>query len=120
MHVAIDMGDVFDSHPRQNHQLKPDRQKIFADDMQIGFRQQMMDISHPSGEGIIDRDHGKISHAIAQRRKSIEKCLTRQRLHLREHIPASRIRIGAIFPLKGNFTVRFIRHFTVHSNSYGL
>ena len=86
---------------RQHHQLEMDRQEIFADDVQLRFRQQMMDVGDAAGDGVLDRDHGEVGLAGLDRVEGILEGRARQRLHRREHVAAGGVGIGARLALEG-------------------
>jgi hypothetical protein len=44
-----------------------DRHEIFADDVQLRFGQQVMDVGDPAGDGVLDRDHRQIRFALSKR-----------------------------------------------------
>ncbi|GEM_PF-5249602 len=62
--MAVDGTDFTSLHTWQNHELEADRHEIFADDMETGFRQKMMDIGYPASQRVFDRDHSQIRIAI--------------------------------------------------------
>ncbi len=44
---------------------------MLADDVEIRFRQQVVDIRHAARDGILDRDHREIGRAIPKGREGI-------------------------------------------------
>ena len=56
---------------RQRHQLMAHAQEMLADDVQSRVRQQVMDVRHPPGHRVLDRDHGVAGVATLHRRQRI-------------------------------------------------
>ena len=86
--MAEDGFDVAELRPLEAEQLEMDRQEIFADDMEIGAREQMMDVGDPSGEGVLDRNHAKLRLAVGDGAERVLERIERQRL------PAPDVRSG--------------------------
>ena len=53
------------------HQLMADAQEVFADDVETGIGQQMMDVGDAAGDRVLDRDHGQSGFARFHRRQRI-------------------------------------------------
>ena len=60
-----------------------DGQKIFADDMEVGGRHEMVNIGHTARHGIINGDHGKGRLAILHGLEGILEGAAGQRLEIR-------------------------------------
>ena len=65
--VALDRLDVGELRALQRHQLMADRQEPFADDVEPGGGQEMMDIGDAAGDRVLDRDHAEIGLAGGDR-----------------------------------------------------
>ncbi len=85
--------------------------EVFADDMQPGGRQQMMDVGHTSGAGILNRDHGELRPALAHGGEGVLEAAARQGRHLRVDRPAGHVRIGPGDALKGDHVRIVAAHF---------
>ncbi len=102
MDMAVHGADFVVLHARQYHQLEADRHEIFTDDMQPRFRQEGMDVGHAPGDRVLDRDHRQIGFAAFERLEGVLESRAGQRLHLREHVAAGHVGIGAVITLEGD------------------
>ena len=102
MDMAVHRLDFLALDARKHHQLEMDRQEIFANDVHVGERQQIVNIGDATSQRVLDGDHGEIGSAGFNRVEGILKSRARQRLHIGKHIAARRIGICARFTLKGN------------------
>ncbi len=59
VHMAVDRAEVADLRALHAEKLVVHPQEMLADDMQAGIRQQVMDVRHPTGDRVLDRDHGE-------------------------------------------------------------
>ena len=73
-----------------------------VDDVQTGFGQQVMDIGHPAIGRILDRQHGQIGLARADRLDHVLEGAAGQGFHLRAGLDAGLVAVGAGFALKGD------------------
>ena len=64
VNVAVDAAQILDLRALDAEQVKMDRQEIFADDVQAGTGQEMMDVGDPASQRILDRDHAKFRAAL--------------------------------------------------------
>ncbi len=80
MDMAVDGFDVGNVRARHGEELVMDAKKIFADHMEVGGRQEMVDISDTARHGIIDGDHGKGRLAIFHGLEGILEGAAGQRL----------------------------------------
>ena len=78
--MAVDAAQLRDCRARQRQQLKMDRQKGLADDVQVGGRQQVVNVGDPAGDRVLDRDHAEFGRAVAQRREGVLEGRAGQRL----------------------------------------
>ena len=58
--MAVDAARSADCRALDAEQVEMDRQEMFADDMQAGAGQEMVDVGDPAGQRILDRDHAQI------------------------------------------------------------
>jgi len=98
--VALDRLDRFQRRAARRHQLMLNGQEIFGDDMQAGFRHQVMDVGDAAGHRIVDRDHGERGAPGAHRSEGILKRRTRQRLIATIRLVAGDVRVGARLALE--------------------
>jgi hypothetical protein len=64
MDMAVDGFDGANAYARHGEKLVMDAEKIFAHDVQVGGRHEMVNVSNAAGHGIVDGDHGKGCLAI--------------------------------------------------------
>ena len=100
--VAAHQRQPFERRPLGRQKLVPDPLKVFSDDMQPRLGQQMMDVCHPPGAGVLDRNHGQRRPGVQDRREGFLEGNARQRLAVRKHRAARQIGIGAGCALKGD------------------
>jgi len=100
--MAVHGPDFRPVNARQRHQLEVDRHEIFADNMQLRFRQQIMDVGNPAGDGVFNRDHGQIRFALRERIERVFKRGAGQGLHAGKHVAASHVGICAKLALEGD------------------
>ena len=81
---------------------KEQLQEMLADDVQPGIRQQVMDIGHPAGDGIFDRDHRVARIPTLDDRQRVLECRARERLEIGQNLAAGEMRVGAGFALVGD------------------
>src|SRR6202042_3439180 len=102
MDVAMDGFQVLDPGARDRQQLKVDREKGLAHDVQTGSGQERMDVGDPSGDRVLDRDHGEFGRAVLYGRESILEGRAGQRSEIGKIVGAGDMRIGARFALIGD------------------
>src|SRR5690242_15078803 len=73
----------------------------------------MMYVGDTAGKRVLDRDHRQIGLAVFHGEEGFLERLARQRLHLREHVAAGHVRIGAEVALEGDLVV-FLHHGPIH------
>ena len=100
--MAIDAPQAAKRGATRRHQLKMDRQKIFADDMKPGIGQKMVNVRDPSGDRVLDRDHRQHRRAVGDGREGVLEAGARQRRHQRIGVAAGDVGIGARLPLIGD------------------
>ena len=79
---------------RDRHQLEVDRQEVLADDVQARLRQQVVDVRHPAGDRVVDRDHRQSGPAGGDRLERVLERRTGQLVAAGEHLGARRRRVG--------------------------
>ena len=109
MNMGMNMGQLFNFCARQCQQMMIDALEMFADNKQIGIRQQVMNIGDPAGHRIIDGNHGKLGPTVKNGGKGIFKSMAWQGFHLRVDGPAGKVRIGPGSALEGDSFV-CVRH----------
>ena len=98
----MDLGGCLDGAARDAQQVEVNGQKILADDLQPGLGQQHMDIGHPAGNGVFDRDHGQVGGADGHQFKSVFETRAGNALQFGKHLHARNIGVGARFTLVRN------------------
>ena len=102
MDMALDRLDGLERRALGRHQLVLHRQEPLRHDMQPRRRHQMMDIRHPAGHRIVDRNHGERGAPGADRGEGILESRTRQRLHVPIGLAAGDVRIRSGLALIGD------------------
>lgn len=102
MDMAVDLGGFLDAASGNAHQVETDRQEILSDNLQLGLRQQGMDVSHAAGNGILDGDHPQFHGSRRQQLKSVLEAGTWNAFRVGEHFPAGEVRVGSRLSLIGN------------------
>ena len=102
MDMAVDGFDVFEMGAFDAEQIEMDRQEIFADDIEPGGRQQMMDVGDAAGDRIFDRDHGELRRAVRDGRERVFESGAGQGLQFGKDIAAGDVGIGARLALIGD------------------
>ena len=87
-----------------------DRQEIFADDVQVGVRQQVMDVGDAAGDRVLDRDHAEIGLAGGDRRQRVLEGRAGQRLASRIDLARGDMGIGAGLALERDFQLGHVGH----------
>jgi hypothetical protein len=73
-----------------------------AIELSIGIRDQVVDVGHPAGDRVVDRDHAVEGQAIAHGGEGVLEGATGQGLHARVDAAAGHIGIGAGKTLEGD------------------
>ena len=102
MDVAVYMGDVRNLGAGQAQQVVVHPLEVFADDVQAGIRQQVMNVGNPPGHGIFNGDHGQRRLTVADGGEGVLKGPAGQGLHLRAHAAAGQVGIGSGHALEGD------------------
>jgi hypothetical protein len=102
MNMAVHGADFRAVDARQRHQLEMNRHEILADDMQLGFGQQVVNIGDPAGDRVFDRDHRQVRFTLSQRIEGVFEGGARQGLHGWKHVTARHVGICAKLALKGD------------------
>ena len=88
---------------RRGHELVAHAQEVLADDVEIGVRQQVMDVGDAAGDRVLDRDHG-----VAARRPTSPPRARPRRWRRRrprrsgKGLAAGEVRVGAGLALVGD------------------
>ena len=106
---------TYDFHIVQRHTLRRqelmlDLMEMFADDMQARAWQQVMDVGHTPGTGVVDWDHCELGVVRDHRAKGILERRARQCFVSRENRSAGHVGVSTRDALKGYF---FLRHLLV-------
>jgi len=80
-----------------------DRQEVLADDMQLGVRQQVMDVGDAPGDRVLDRDHAELGLAGLDRRQRVLEGRARERLAVGIDLARRDVGIGAGLALERDF-----------------
>ncbi|GAA3314941.1 hypothetical protein GCM10017710_22800 [Arthrobacter ramosus] len=86
MNVAVHFLRLFERASGYAQQVESDPEKMFADNLQSGFRQEDMDIRNPPGDGVLNRNHGEVRFAGFHYFESIFEAGARYWLHVGEHL----------------------------------
>src|SRR4029077_16665063 len=70
-HMALHSLDGLQARAFGRQELIANREKPFGDDVEARGRHQMMDVSDPSGDRILDRNHAEIDVAGNKRSEAI-------------------------------------------------
>ena len=108
--VAMYFLQCFQRGAFRRHQLMIDPQEMLANDVQGGMGQQLVNVRHPAGHRVFDRDHAKPRRAVFHRLQQILEGGAGQRLHLRVDLPAGEVRIRPRLTLESYAVVAVGRH----------
>ena len=86
--------------------MKIDPLVVLGDDVQARRGQQVVDVGDPSGDRVLDRDHGQRGRALARRGKGGFEGVARQGRHLGTDVAAGKVRVSARHALEGNGLLR--------------
>jgi hypothetical protein len=100
--VAVDFGGVLDGAARDAQQVEVDGQEELAHDLQVGLGQQDVDVRHPPGNRVLDGDHGQVRLAAGHEFERVLKAGAGHTFHVREHLLARDIGVGAGLTLVRN------------------
>ena len=90
----------FSVAPAYRHQMEVDRQEVFADDVEPGCRQQMVNVGDASGDRVLDRDHRQFGLALLDRREAVLEGRAGHRLVAGIDFAAGQVGIRSGFPLE--------------------
>ena len=62
---------VVERRARDRHQGEADPQEVLGDDVQPGVGQEVVDVGHPAGDRVVDRDHRQVGVAVLHRREHV-------------------------------------------------
>ena len=88
--------------PGHAHQRELDAQEVLTDDVQARRRQEVVDVAHPAGDGVVDRDHPEIRLAALHHREDVLERRARHRLPVGVVLPAHEVGVGAGLSLVGD------------------
>jgi len=91
--VALDRLEPLERRALGRHQLIADRQERLGDDVKARGRHQVMDIRHPAGDRVLDRDHAEIGVPARDRREGVLESRARHRLVARIGLVAGDVRV---------------------------
>ena len=81
----------------------PHRHEMLAHDVQAGMRHQMVDIGHPTRNGILDRNHAEPGFAGSDCGKRVLESRAGHRLVIRKHLASSEMGVRSRLALKDDF-----------------
>ena len=100
--VAVDLGGAFDGAAGDAQQVEVDGQEELAHDLQAGLGEQDVDVRHPAGDRVLDRDHGQIGLTAGHQLEGVLEAGARNAFQLGEHLLARDIGVGAGLTLVRN------------------
>ena len=100
--VAVHRLDLRAVGTRHDHQLVMDGKEVLADDVEVGARQQVVDVGHPARYGIVDGDHRKRRLAFGHGLEGVFESAAGHGLVGRVGFDAGDMRIGTGFALVGD------------------
>jgi len=86
--------------PFDRHQLMPHRHEMLAHDMQGGMRHEMVDIGHPTRNGVLDWNHAEARFAGADCGKRVLESRAGNCLVIRKHLASSEMGVRSRLSLK--------------------
>src|SRR5476649_999666 len=98
--MALHRLDGLEQGAGQRHQAMLDPLEMLGDDLELGVRQEAVQVRDAAGDRILDRNHGQFRVARLDRRHRRFEGRARQRGHVRKGCPAGHIGVGAGFPLE--------------------
>ena len=99
--------DIVEPGSRHRQQVDVDAHESFVDDVKPAFGQQMVDVGDAAVGRVLDRQHGVVDIAAPAKLDRILERRARHRFHSGARLPASLVRIGSGFPLKGDPSAHF-------------
>ena len=100
--MAVNMGQFADFRARHGQKMVMHPVKMLADDVQVGIRQQMVDVGDPPGDGIFDGNHGQPRTAVMHGGEGVFEGAAGQGLHVAPRLAAGKMRISAGHALEGD------------------
>lgn len=86
--------------------MEADAQEMFADDIEPGFGQQMVDVADAAGQRILDREQRISGATLGDGRDRVLESGAGQCRHVRKGLTAGDMRIGAGLALEGDGVFR--------------
>ena len=102
VHVAVDGLDRLHRRPGHAHQVEADAQEMLGDDVQAGGREVVVDVGHPPGDGVVDRNHRQLGLTVLDRGEDVLERRARYRQPVRVVLLADQVRVGAGLALIGD------------------
>ena len=117
MDVAVDLRQVADIGVGRAEEAMLHPLEMFADNVKAGMGQQVMDVRHPAGDRIIDRDHRQSRFAIADRGEDVLEGRAGQRLHVRINLAAGDVGVRPQGALEGDTVCGGLGHASCSSKA---
>jgi hypothetical protein len=95
VHVAAHGLDGLERGALRRQQLMVHPLEMFADDVEPGLRQQMMDIGDAAGDRVLHRQHREPRAALAHGGDGVLEARAGQCREARKHLAAGEVRVGA-------------------------
>ena len=106
--MAHGVGDFRQRRAGDGEQIDPDTHEGLGDDEKAGFGKQVVDVCHAPESGVLDRQHGEVGLARADRLDGVLEGAAGHGLHLGVSLVAGLVRIGTRLALKGNASGHFL------------
>jgi hypothetical protein len=100
--VAVRGGDGVQRRPGYPHQVEPDPQEVLGDDVQVGGREEVVDVGHPPGDRVVDRDHRQVGVPALDRGEDVLERRAGQRLPVGIVLLAHLVGVGPGLALIGD------------------
>ncbi len=100
--VALHRLDGLQRGARQRHQAVLDPLEVLGHDLELGVRQQAVQVGDPAGDRVLDRDDGQLRLAGLDRAHGRIEGRAGQRGHVGKGRAAGHVRVGAGFALEGD------------------
>jgi hypothetical protein len=94
---------------RKAEQVDVHPEEMLGDDVQAGFRQEVVDVGDAAVGRVLDRQQRERGPALPHRRHRALEGVARQRLVVGEGLDAGLVRVGAEAALEGDHR-RFVEH----------
>ena len=106
--MALRRADLGQPGALHADQLVMHRQEMFADDVHVGFRQDVVDVGDAAGRRVLDRNHAEVAGAGGQCRKAVLEGRAGDRLAIGIDLEGGEMGIGARLALEHDF--QLFRH----------